>query len=82
MPQDSKRQRQLRRLKRDRTNALKMLDHVLLERNAYRGILEDARKKYIDKIVEESKQNEAAHAAATEGEIVPESAPVEVPDGT
>lgn len=33
-----------------------MLDHVLLERNIYRQILEDAQKRYNEKLIEESKQ--------------------------
>lgn len=36
MAKDSKRVRRLRRLKRDRTMVLKMLDHALNERNVYR----------------------------------------------
>jgi len=79
MPQDSKRKRQLRRLKRERTNALKMLDHVLVERNTYRQILMDARKKYLDQIIADSKKNEQAQAAVTEGEVVSENRVVEVP---
>ena len=75
MPRDSRRVRQLRRLKRERTNALKMLDHVLVERNTYRQILLDARQKYVDTLVAESKKNEAAH----EGEIVPENRVIDVP---
>ena len=78
MPRDSRRVRQLRRLKRERTNALKMLDHVLVERNTYRQILLDARKKYLDAIVAESKKNEAAQAAAVEAEVVPENREVVV----
>ena len=74
MPRDSRRVRQLRRLKRERTNALKMLDHVLVERNTYRQILLDARKKYTDQILAESKKNEDAQAQAVEGEVAPESA--------
>lgn len=78
MPQDSKRKRQLRRLKRERTNALKMLDHVLVERNTYRQILMDARQKYLDAIVAESKKNEEAQAQAVEAEVLPESREVMV----
>lgn len=73
MPQDSKRKRQLRRLKRDRTNALKLFDFMHNERNMYRAILEEAQKRYTDKIVEESKKNEAE---ASKTAAVP--APVEV----
>ena len=79
MPRDSRRVRQLRRLKRERTNALKMLDHVLVERNTYRQILLDARKKYIDAIIAESQKNAEAQATAVEAEVVPESREVEVP---
>lgn len=69
MPRDSRRVRQLRRLKRERTSLTRMLDHVLQERNMYRGILEDARKKYTETIVEESKKKADAQvpeAVATE----------------
>ena len=60
MPQDSKRKRFLRRLKRDRSLAYKMVDHLFQERNAYRQIIIDARQKVIDDIIAESKKNEAA----------------------
>ena len=68
MPRDSRRVRQLRRLKRERTNALKMLDHVLVERNTYRQILLDARQKYVDAVVAESKKNEAQVEGVVEGQ--------------
>ena len=73
MPRDSRRVRQLRRLKRDRTNVLRMLDRVLVERNTYRQILLDAQKKYTDQIIADSKTNEDAQAQAVEGKVVPES---------
>ena len=78
MPRDSRRVRQLRRLKRDRTNVLRMLDRVLVERNTYRQILLDAQKKYTDQIIADSKTNEDAQAHAVEGNesdvnVVPES---------
>ena len=73
MPRDSRRVRQLRRLKRDRTNVLRMLDRVLVERNTYRQILLDAQKKYTDQIIADSKTNEDAQAHAVEGKVVPES---------
>lgn len=63
MPQDSKRKRQLRRLKRTRTVALKLLDFVTRERNVYRQIVVDARQQAVDEVLAKSKE-------ATEGEVV------------
>lgn len=63
MPQDSKRKRQLRRLKRTRTVALKLLDFVTRERNVYRQIIVDARQQAVDEVLAKSKE-------ATEGEVV------------
>lgn len=56
MARDSKRVRQLRRLKRERTNLERMLTHVLKERNAYRQILVDAKTHAVEQIVAESKE--------------------------
>lgn len=47
-----------------------MLDHVLIERNTYRAILMEARKKYLDTLVAESKTD-----PVTEGETVGASSP-------
>lgn len=65
MPQDSKRKRQLRRLKRTRTVALKLLDFVTRERNVYRQIVLDARQQAVDEVIAKSKE-------VTEGEVVTE----------
>ena len=72
MAQASKRLRQLRRLKRDRTLALKMVDHLFQERNAYRQIIVDARQKVIDDAIAASKEQVAAYDAMKQ--VVPTEA--------
>lgn len=74
MAQASKRLRQLRRLKRDRTLALRMVDHLFQERNAYRKIVIDAQQSMIDSVVAESKKNEVAQTEVMESEsgVTPE----------
>lgn len=70
MPQDSKRKRQLRRLKRDRTVALKLLDFVTRERNVYRQIVIDARQQAVDEVIAKSKE---AVNGETIGYVAPEN---------
>ena len=74
MPRDSRRVRQLRRLKRERTNALRMLDHVLIERNVYRQILTDAQQKYresLEQLTEAKEKEEILDTRSGENETQP-----------
>lgn len=70
MPRDSRRVRQLRRLKRDRTNALKMFDFILQERDMYRAVVQEAQKRYTDKIIEESKKTPEVVVETPDGDEV------------
>lgn len=47
-----------------------MLDHVIQERNAYRGIIVQAREQAVKEVLENARKNEEAHAKATDGVVI------------
>lgn len=75
MAKDSKRVRRLRRVKRDNTKLMRMLDHVVGERNVYRQMLVD---EYKSKIRPDLPQEESSTPVEAPPIIEGDVQPVEI----